>query len=279
MNIQKVLILFIGVIIFAGCSDYQQLLKTNKYEEQYEMAVDLYEKGEYNKALTLLEKIKPIYRGSKHASRVAYLLADCHYKLEDYILAGYNFREFAETYPNSQYTKEAEYKSAYCYYLESPRYSLDQESTRKAIQAFQNYIRKYPDSDQIQACNKYIEKLRTKLAKKAFEGAKLYYELRDFEAATIALNNALQEYPDSKFREDLLYYILKSHYLLAKNSIKSKQQERYEKTIKKYYPLVDEYPDSEYTAEAKEIFEKSQEKLDEIESSSSEEYQASNYKD
>ncbi|NJK87905.1 MAG: outer membrane protein assembly factor BamD [Bacteroidales bacterium] len=80
--------------------------------------------------------------------------------------------------------------------------------------------------------------------------AKLYYDLEDFKASIVALGNSLNEYPESKYREEILFLILKSNYLLAFNSILSKQKERYQATLDEYYSFITEYPESKYRKEA-----------------------------
>lgn len=257
---------FIGLIVLTGillssCSEFHKVMKSDDYQLKYKKAQELYTEQEFGRALELLESIRPIYRGTEHAPRIDYLIANSYFKQGQYILAGYHFRNLAQTFPNSAYTREADYMSAYCYYLESPRYSLDQSSTKKAIEAFQTYMRKYPQSNKIEECNKYIDEMRGKLAKKAYKSSKFYLELGDYKAAAVALRNTLNNFPASKYREDLLFNILKANFLLAENSVESKQQERYKQTIKSYYPLVDEYPESPHIEKAKSYFSKSQEAL------------------
>jgi len=71
------------------------------------------------------------------------------------------------------------------------------------------------------------------------------------------LNNSLEEYPESRYREDILFLIVKSNYMLAVNSIQSKQKERIQSTIDEYYSFITEFPDSKYRKDADRIFESS----------------------
>lgn len=251
------------MLVGTSCSEFQKVMKSDDYELKYKKAKEYYKAGEYSHALELLEDIRPIYRGTQHAPRIDYLIAEAYFEQEQYILAGYHYSNLAETFPNSSYRQGAVYKSAYCNYLESPRYSLDQSSTKKAIETFKMYVRKYPNSDKVDKCNQYIDELREKLAKKSYMSAKFYLELGDYKAATVALENAMQDFPASSYREDLLFYMLKANFLLAENSVKSKQKERYEKTVKTYYSFIDEYPESPYVEDSKRMFRVSQQALEE----------------
>ncbi len=65
---------------------------------------------------------------------------------------------------------------------------------------------------------------------KAFISAKLYYNLDNYKASIVALNGCLIDFPESKYREEIMFMLLKSKYLLAQKSVQSKQTERYQDT-------------------------------------------------
>lgn len=250
-------LILLSIIGLISCGRYQKLLKSSDFDLKYSKAIEYYDDEDYYRAVTLFEELIPIYKGTIKGEEVSYYYTQCHYKQGDYILAGYHFNSFSKTYPNSQYREEADYLSAYCHYLNSPNPSLDQSYTRKAIDALQLFINKYPESERVGECNELIDKLRYKLEIKSFDNAKLYFDIGDYKAANVSLRNSLKEFPDTDYREDLLFLILKSHYSLAENSILSKQKERYEETISEYYSLIDEMPNSKYLAEAERIYENS----------------------
>ncbi len=228
---------------------------------KFEKAKAYYEKEDYARAVALFDELLSIYRGTSKAEDVYFYYAYCHYGQKDYILAGHYFRNFATTFPLSERAEEAEYLGAYCYYLDSPKFSLDQTFTLKAIEEMQYFINKHPDSERIAEANDIIDKLRGKLETKSFKNAKLYFDLGYYKAAIVALKNSLKEYPDSKFREETLFLVVKSSFLLASNSITSKKGERFESTIEEYYAFVNAYPGSEKTKEVQKIFEGSKKYL------------------
>jgi outer membrane protein assembly factor BamD len=246
---------FVFALILVGAScKYQKLLKSTDNELKYTKAKEFYQKEDYARAMTLLEQLVPIFRGSDRGEEVSYLYAYCNYYLRDYIMAGHYFRKFSESFGNSQYAMETAYMSAYCYYLDAPKQSLDQETTIKAINEFELYISKYPTSDKIARCNELIDELQFRLQEKAFNNAMLYYKLEQYKAAVVALKANLKEYPDSKFREDILFNIVKSSYLYAINSIFTKTKIRLIDAGKNYKAFVRAYPSSKYSKEADRIF-------------------------
>lgn len=260
---KKVALLFfsIALITLASCNKYNRLLKSSDFELKYTKAVEYYGKKNYVKALPLFEELMTVYRGTAKAEQVSYYYAYCNFGLEDYLLASYHLKNFVKTFPNSEYAEEAQFTSAYCYYLDSPVYSLDQENTIKAINEFQLFVNMYPNSARIKDCNDYIDLLRRKLERKAYENATLYFNIEDYKASMQAFRNLLKDFPDNPYREEANFMILKSNFLLAKNSITEKKQERYKSTIEVYYKFIDNYKDSKYLQEAEFIFESAQKQL------------------
>ncbi|MCD6346358.1 MAG: outer membrane protein assembly factor BamD, partial [Bacteroidales bacterium] len=134
-----------------------------------------------------------------------------------------------------------------------PNTSLDQSNTYKAINELQLYINQHPASSRVEECNSLIDELNDKLVEKSFNSAKLYFELEQYKASITALNNSLKEYPETRFREELMYLILKSSFELARNSVPDKIQERYEQTEEAYYDFVEEFPETQHLHDAERI--------------------------
>ncbi|WP_103071463.1 outer membrane protein assembly factor BamD [Aquimarina sediminis] len=244
---KRLLYLLAVVLLLGSCSEYQKIVRGEDITAKYKTAEDLYKEGKYKKALRLFEQIVPLYRGKPQAERIMYYYADTYYQLEDYYLSGYQFERYAKSYPKSEKREEASYKGAKSYYHLSPRYSLDQEETTKAIEKLQAYINEYPESENLEEANKLVAELRTKKEKKAYEIAKQFHHRENYKVAISAFDNYLVDYPGSSFREKVLYYKLESEYLLAIGSYESLVEERlnvaqgYYNSYKKYYKTEGEY--------------------------------------
>jgi len=255
------IILFSFMIVMSSCSKYQKILKSSDYNLKFNKAKEYYDKKDYVRALPLFEELMTVYRGTSKAEDCFFFYSYCNYGLEDYLLASYHFKNFYKTFPKSERAEEAMYLNAYCYYLDSPRYSLDQSNTLLAITEFQLFLTMYPNSVKVTECNELMDKLRLKLQNKVYDYAKMYYNMGDYKASITSFNNVVKEFPDSKYCEESQFLILKSQYLLAQNSIETKQKERFEDAVKFYYKFVDNYPTSKYIKEAEQIFDISKKKL------------------
>lgn len=253
------------LLLGQSCDPYNKILKSPDLAYKFEMAKKFYYEGAYYKAQPLLEELISVYRGSEKAEEVYYYYAYCDYHLQDFTVASYHFKNFSNSFPSSNKVEEMDFMYAYCLYLESPRFGLDQGSTQKAIEGLQLYINKHPKSLRIAECNRMMDVLRSKLERKAYESAMLFYRMEDYRASATMLRRTLLEYPDIDEREELLFLICKSYFMLAENSIREKQTERYEECLKTYAELREDYPQSKFLKEAGNMAEKASKAIANIE--------------
>lgn len=244
-------LLAILIIVLGSCkSKFEKLKASNDNTKKYKEALRYYNKKDYGRALELFEDLVQRYRGREGAEDLYYYYAYANYKQRDYTSARYHFKTFADTYPSNTRAEECRFMSAYCYYLDSPIYSLDQENTTKAIEALQLFINLYPKSDRVAEAGKLIQNLRDKLEEKSYANAKLYYTISDYQSAVIAFNNTLRDYPDTKYAEELEFLTIKAQYQFAQNSLETKQEERYAQAIEYANQFTDKYPQSKYLKDA-----------------------------
>ncbi len=166
-----------------------------------------------------MEQIVPVYRGKPQAEKLMFIYANTFYKLEDFYLAGYQFERFETSYPKSDSVEVAAYRSAKSYYQLSPRFSLDQKDTDKALEKLQAI------SINIQIPNidwrpmiwwrNYVGNSKRKILR-------LHNNIlrqSDFKPAIEAFENFISDHPGSEFRKDAFYGRLEAGYGLAINSV------------------------------------------------------------
>ncbi|MCB2207575.1 MAG: outer membrane protein assembly factor BamD [Bacteroidetes bacterium] len=255
-------LLVVGTLIFSySCKSYNKTLKSANNELKYETGIDLYENGDFNKALQFFDVLRAVYRGTDRGQELAYYTANCYFQLKNYEIASHYYKQYAQMYPMSDKAEEASFLSAYCNYLASPRPTLDQSNTFLALKELQLFIDMYPKSSKVDEANKLMDDLRNKLEIKNYNIGKLYYRMEDFQAAITSFQNLLEDFPDTEYKEEILYYITKAYFVYAEKSIYTKKLERYEKTIEAYNNLLFLYPESEYLREVESINENAREKL------------------
>jgi outer membrane protein assembly factor BamD len=236
-----------------SCSEFNRALKSDSLEYKLAVAEKYYAAQNWDRAIPLLEELIVLTRATVRSERVNYLHAKSYMGMKDYIMAGYYLGNFTRTFPTSKYAEECAFLSAICYYKNSPNYELDQTDTRTAIDQFQLFMVRYPNTTLRDSCNAYIDELRMKLEVKAYHGAAQYYRMRNYQAAGVAFRNFVKEWPNSRFREDAMLLILKADHHLAMNSVESRKEERLKEAIRSYHNFVDAFPESVTLPDAQKL--------------------------
>ena len=270
LNKKLALLALCTSLSLVSCNEYQKALKSTDTKVKYDAAESFYKAGNYRQANRLFEQIAPKYIGKPQGERVLFFFADSYFKIIDYNTAGYQFERFLKSYPNSDKSIEAAFFSAKSYYELSPKYSLDQTDTDKALAKLQNFINAYGESPYVEEANILAKELRVKKEQKAYEIAKQYYKIAvgfDYTilfAAEEALNNFLVDFPGSPFREDVLYYQFATANSIAFYSVADKKKDRIKNVKEAYATLIKYYPNSKYLEEANQVSEKLEKELSEI---------------
>lgn len=259
--------LFLIVVALNSCGEYQKVLKKPNTKAKYELAEKLYNEGEFKKANRLFEQIAPGYVGKPQGERVMFFFANSYFEIADYNFAGYQFERFLKSYPKSDKASEAAFLGAKSYYMLSPRYSVDQTDTDKALTKLQLFINLYPESEYFAEANIMAKELRTKKERKEFEVAKQFTKLGksyilDYSVSAIAaLDNFISDNPGSIYREDALYHKIEATTNLALNSTENRKKERLENAKAAYNNLFKYFPESKYAEVANDLIEKVDEQL------------------
>jgi len=247
-------IYLIILILLSSCGEYEKLLKSTDYDLKKAKAREYYENGQYVKATELLGQVLPRFRATEEAEDLNWMNAKSFYSMKDYFSASTYFKGYLDQYAYGKYAEEAAFMAAMCDYNLSPRAELDQDNTRAAIEGFNYFLNKYPASTRTDESKKLIRELQERLVEKSYLSARLYYDMKQYKASVVALNNSLKEYADTKYREEMMFLKLNSLYLYAENSMADKQKVRYQETLDDYYSFMEEFPESKYSKDVKRIY-------------------------
>ena len=254
----------LGLVALTSCNDFNRLVKSTDNEMKYEVALDYYERGDYNHALQLFDLLQASFRNTHRGESITYKTALCYYYQDDFEIAGFYFNRFAQTYPFSKDAEKAAYMSAYCSYRNSPEAGLDQTNTHSAIRQLNSFMERYPNSDSLARVQYLLTELNNKLEEKDYNVCRLFYRMENYSAAITSFENMLKKYPNTTHREEILYDMAKTYYDYAENSVAEKQRERYESCVEQCNTLSYLYPESKYLPDANGIANKARKKLEKI---------------
>ncbi|TAL79947.1 MAG: outer membrane protein assembly factor BamD [Bacteroidetes bacterium] len=248
--------ILIILVLVSSCGEYEKLLKSTDFDLKKTKAIEYYKEGQYVKSTEIFAQILPRFRATEEAEELNWMNAESFYGMKDFYMAGSYYKSFIDQFPFGKHAEDANFMAAFCDYKIAPRSELDQENTKNAIEGFKIFMNRFPGSSRVEEAKKLVKELEEKLVEKSYLSAKLYYDMKQYKAAVIALNNSLKEYADTKYREEMMFLKLNSLYLYALNSQINKQKERYQATLDDYYSFMEEFPKSQYSKEVSGIFEK-----------------------
>ena len=247
------------MVVLTGCGDYHRLLKSRDPEEKYQAALMYFNNKQYVRAQTLLDDVTSYYKGTERSEDVLAYLARCYMGQKSYESATNYYQAYIRNYPKGKYATEAYFQVGHCQYLDSPDARLDQDITKKAIEAFNQFVELYPESPYAEQAYSEMSEMYDKLALKELHSAKLYYNLgtylgNNYLSCEIVARNALKNYPSNKYMEDFSWLVMQSKYQQMIHSIEEKKMDRARDAQDEYYNFITEYPDSKHRKDADKMF-------------------------
>ncbi len=258
-------------LLFGSCaSEFNAVYKSTDSNYRYEYAKECFFKGKYTRAITLLNDLIVVQKGTENAQESLYMLAMAQYKSGDYESAAQAFKRYIQSYPKGKYAELASYYVGESLYMCTPEPRLDQSQTVSAIASFQEFLDLFPDAKLKNSAQNRLFELQDKLVKKELYSAQLYYDLgpyfgnctsggNNYEACIITAENALKDYPYSSLRENFAVLVMKSKFELAEQSVEEKRLERYQDAEDECYGFINEYPDSKQRPLAEKFIKKCKE--------------------
>ena len=269
---KPLLIISTAALLLSSCAhEFNQVYKSDNVQYKYEYAKECFAKGKYVRAITLLQELVTLQKGTENAQESLYMLAMAQYNSKDYETAAQYFKKYYQSYPKGRYAEMAQFYVGQSLFMSTPEPRLDQSRTIQAITDFQTFLDLYSDSKLKPQAQQRLFDLQDKLVEKELHTAQLYYDLgtyfgncnfggNNYEACIITSQNALKDYPYSRLREDFAVLLMKSKFELAQQSVETKKLERFQDAEDECYGFINEYPDSKervlaekYIAKCKEI--------------------------
>ena len=258
-------------LLFSSCAnEFNAVYKSTNTNYRYEYAKECFFKGKYTRAITLLNDLIVVQKGTENAQESLYMLAMAQYKSGDYESAAQAFKRYIQSYPKGKYAELASYYVGESLFMWTPEPRLDQSQTVSAIASFLEFLDLFPDAKLKNSAQNRLFELQDKLVKKELYSAQLYYDLgpyfgnctsggNNYEACIITAENALKDYPYSSLREKFAVLVMKSKFELAEQSVEEKRLERYQDAEDECYGFINEYPDSKQRPLAEKFIKKCKE--------------------
>ena len=212
-------------------------------EKRFANGKTLFADHDYLQAYEEFRIVTLQYQGNSLANDAQYLMGECKFKREEYILAAYEYDVLIRTMPTSPYVAKARYSRALCYYKMSPSFNLDQNYSKQAIDEFQSFIEYNPTDSLVSDAEKKIGELNAKLAQKEYENGVTYMHMDYFKSAAASFDHVLEKYHDTPYAEQA--QMRKAEAQLLRNRPHEAKAE-----IDKFFA---KYPSSQWKSDAERV--------------------------
>ena len=162
-----------------------------------------------------------------------------------YVYALNEYREFLSFYPTNSRTDYAQFKLASVHFEQMSGPGRDQKETKDAIQEFQIFVDRYPNSSLLKEAQQKLREAKDRLDDSEFGVGAFYLHIRWYPGAVKRLKDLLQADPGYT-RKDAVYFNLAE--ALEKSDTKGEGKAE---ALPYYQRLVDEFESSQYLEEAK----------------------------
>lgn len=235
-------IAILASVLTFGCGSSQQTVSI-PVEERFKHAKALFDDEHYLEAINEFTIITLQNQGSAYADSAQFLIAECRFNRGEFLVAATEYNYLKRSFPASPLLAEAQYKLALSYYNLSPKPQLDQQYTRKAIDEFQTFVEYYPSSGFVPDASAKIKELNGRLAKKAYDTARLYETMEYYKAAIFYYDDVIERYHDTEYAP--LAYLGKVEVLITRKKFEDARAE-----LQKFY---DRFPNSVLQSKADKL--------------------------
>lgn len=240
----KILSVFCLSCMLFGCASDKK--EPESAEELYNLAYEQLQDTSYNKAAKSFEQVELEYPYSKWAIKAKLMGAYAYYKDNSYDDAIISLDRFIKFHPGNKDIAYAYYLKALCYYDQVTGVEKDQSITAKAMDALNNVIKRFPDSDYAKDARAKLDLTIDHLAGQQMEIGRYYLKQQNYLSALNRFSEVVTKYQTTSHIEEALYRQTEIYTIMGLNDEASKAAQ----------VLIYNYPDSSWSKQAKELVSK-----------------------
>ena len=181
----------------------------------YNAASDRMNRGQYQVAAALFDEVERQHPYSPWARRAQLMSAFNNYAGGKYTESIQTAQRFIQLHPGNRDAPYAYYLIALCYYEQISDVKRDQRMSLNALNAFNELIRRYPDTEYAADARLKIDLVNDQLAGKEMEIGRFYQRSSRWLAATIRFRNVVTDYQTTSHAPEALYRLVESYLALG----------------------------------------------------------------
>jgi outer membrane protein assembly factor BamD len=192
------------------------------YVEQTEPADVLYnqglanlEQGRLKEAGKKFEAVDRQHPYSEQARKSILMDAFAQYRQGNYDDAINASKRYVSLYPTNPDAAYAQYIIGLCYFRQIRDVTQDQKEARKTIEAMNDVVQRWPDSQYVEDAQAKIRFARDQLAGKEMQVGRYYLERREYIAAIKRFRVVVETYSNTRQVEEALSRLTEAYYAMG----------------------------------------------------------------
>jgi outer membrane protein assembly factor BamD len=206
-------------VTLGGCSslfeDKQVVLPDEPADKLYNEGLTLLNKKEYVDAAKKFEEVDRQHPYSEWARKSLLMSAFAYYEVGEHEETIQAARRYVALHPGSPDAAYAQYLMASSYYDQIPDITRDQARTERAMQALDEVVRKYPDTEYAESSRRKLEIARDQLAGKEMMIGRYYLEKRNYTGAINRFKAVVTQYQTTRHVEEALMRLSEAYMALG----------------------------------------------------------------
>ncbi|WP_176084139.1 outer membrane protein assembly factor BamD [Martelella sp. HB161492] len=218
--IPTAIILGVGFTLGSCSRDKDVDITTLQYEgdspqKLYDEALANIQAGNTREALRKFAAIEQQAPLSDQARQAMVMETFLQYRIGKFDAAITAGQKYLKTYPNSKDIPYVEFMVGMSYAKKIANVTQDQSAAESTINAMEELIDQFPDSDYVDQAREQIRFARDQLAGKEMQVGRYYLERKDYVAAISRFNVVVDKYSDTNQIEEALERLVEAYYAMG----------------------------------------------------------------
>ncbi len=203
------------VVLLAACTAKEEIYIEQPVEDLYNQAMNLMLSGQYRQAATAFDEVERQHPYAVWATKAQLMAAYSNYQANQYDEAVLAARRFIELHPGNRDVDYAYYIVAISYYEQISDVGRDQAMTRRAFDALEAVVRRFPDTTYARDAELKIDLTRDHLAGKEMEIGRYYQKRGEHIAAINRFRVVIERFQTTSHAAESLHRLTESYLALG----------------------------------------------------------------
>jgi outer membrane protein assembly factor BamD len=181
----------------------------------YNQALADLESGDTREAGEKFDTIDKEHPYSDEARKAMIMSAFLHFRKAQYQEAINDAERYVTLFPATEDAAYAQYLIGESYFRQIPDVTRDQDLSRKAMDAMNEVVQKYPDSEYANDARQKIDVALDQIAGKEMQIGRYYLERHEYLAAVNRFKTVVQDYQTTRHVEEALHRLTESYLALG----------------------------------------------------------------